>query len=483
MTKTNRVDLTYDEIEEPSEANLFDEKYSESQILGLFASWIKTDYVDKRHCEKTDRDYIDKITEYLVHIIECGYIKKGGFRRRDANYFQFAKEIGTKNKKSFIKDAFDKNQDLGKGAPSAALKQYVDFIKWVNENGIEKAFQEIEIDNSVEEKFKKIDTFSLSKKITKKVLRIKGEAYNLIVYGTPGCGKSYYIDNVLIEKILSPVNEEDKENRLVRTTFYQDYSNSDFVGQILPTLDKINDRITYSFNPGPFTVALKKAYEMPNKNTVLVIEEINRGNAANIFGDIFQLLDRKNGESIYPIFNRNIQEYLNETLCECNDVFNNLRIPGNLYIIASMNTSDQNVFTLDNAFKRRWNLKKIKNEFTDGHPFRKCFVPGMNNITWQHFVEDINDFIASNNMSMMNEDKQIGVYFIDENSLEKKIVDVSSDEKKEEFAYKVFEYLWDDVVKIDRSIMFKNVRTFDELVEEFEKNGEEIFTDGVIKKR
>ncbi|MFI3329994.1 MAG: AAA family ATPase, partial [bacterium] len=171
---------------------------------------------------------------------------------------------------------------------------------------------------------------------------------NLIVYGTPGCGKSYHVKN---EILLG------RKNNVYRTTFFLDYTNTDFVGQILPVVN--GDKVTYEFTPGPFALALKQAIANPNEEVALVIEELNRGNAASIFGDIFQLLDRDDtGTSEYSINNVNLQKYLTK---ELNKDIPSIVIPSNMSLIATMNTSDQNVFTLDTAFKRRWNFKKLKN--------------------------------------------------------------------------------------------------------------------------
>ena len=142
-----------------------------------------------------------------------------------------------------------------------------------------------------------------------------------------------------------------------RVVFHPDYMNTDFVGQILPTVKGEGDEkeITYDFTPGPFTRVLKKAINDPGKHYYLVIEEINRGNAPAIFGEIFQLLDRESdGTSSYKITNYNI----------ASEVFGNKEtpvfIPSNLSILATMNTADQNVFTLDTAFQRRWDMKMIE---------------------------------------------------------------------------------------------------------------------------
>lgn len=303
---------------------------------------------------------------------------------------------------------------------------------------------------------------------------------NLIVYGTPGCGKSYYVKK--------KTENECAEDNIIRTTFYQDYTNTDFIGQILPRI--VNRDVTYEFKPGPFTIALEKAIKNPDEKVALVIEELNRGNAASIFGEIFQLLDREKkgeyvGRSTYFVVNTHIQDYLNNRLADEGIVLDKIMIPGNLSIYATMNTSDQNVFTLDTAFKRRWKYKKLPNKFASDHAFKNYFIPGMENVTWEQFVRDINDHIVSSMNSLMAEDKQLGVYFVEEELLNKTPED-NTEEKIREFAYKIFEYLWDDVVKYNRQQWFKSAKTLDELLDLYEllakdNRGKELFNDGIIK--
>lgn len=287
---------------------------------------------------------------------------------------------------------------------------------------------------------------------------------NIIIYGTPGCGKSYYVKHTLLKDY--------PEENVIRTTFFADYTNTDFIGQILPIVE--GEKVTYKFNAGPFTLALEQAIRKPEEKIVLVIEELNRGSAASIFGDIFQLLDRKNGVSEYPIKNINIRDYLNEQFDGVYN-FNDIKIPGNLSIIATMNTSDQNVFTLDTAFKRRWEFKKLLNEFKDDHQFKDKYIPGAD-VTWKQLVVAINDYMLELADSYNNEDKQIGVYFVDESGMRKEIVDTSSKEEREKFAYKVLEYLWDDVSKFDRKPWFdEKIKSLDELVKEYVNKGIEVF--------
>lgn len=301
-----------------------------------------------------------------------------------------------------------------------------------------------------------------------------GEGKNLIVYGTPGCGKSYYVEHVLLDGY-------PKEN-YIRTTFFADYTNTDFVGQILPIVD--GDKVTYQFNPGPFTLALAQAIRNPNEKVALVIEELNRGSAPSIFGDIFQLLDRKNGISEYPITNINIIDYLNKEFAG-QYLFKDIKLPSNLFIFATMNTSDQNVFTLDTAFKRRWEFKKLINEFKDDHKFKGMYIPSLIslNVTWEELVNAINEYMLELTDNLNNEDKQIGVYFVDKSGMREKEDDFSSEEDTKKFAYKVLEYLWDDVSKFGRDKWFKeDIKSLDQLVEEYLKSGTEVFSDGVKSK-
>lgn len=284
---------------------------------------------------------------------------------------------------------------------------------------------------------------------------------NIIYYGVPGCGKSYLAKD-----------KAESFDSYERILFHPDYTYSDFVGQILPRLN--DGKVEYKFIPGPFTKILGKALLNPDKDYVLIIEEINRGNASAIFGDIFQLLDRlkedkngyKKGDSEYPIKNEQISEYLNSLDFE--DNIEEIYIPNNLSIIATMNSSDQNVFALDTAFKRRWRFNKISNIFDDSHTYREEKIAGTN-CSWQHFVETINNKISDlSSYGVNGDDKQIGKYFISKSELTNKRV----------FAEKVLMYLWEDVVKFDRTLMFKEeYKNLDQLINGFSNYGLDIFKD------
>lgn len=293
--------------------------------------------------------------------------------------------------------------------------------------------------------------------------RVKG-GYNMIYYGTPGCGKSFLVNQKYNEL----------EYEVIRTTFYPDYSNSDFIGQIIPKVDEEHN-VYYDFQEGPFSISLLTALKNPEKKVCLVIEEINRGNASAIFGDIFQLLDRdKNGNSIYKINNYNIAKYLLD-----NDVKNidKVYIPSNLWVIGTMNTCDQNVYTLDTAFKRRWKMNKISNKFDNENKLANMYIPG-SNYTWEEFVEKINQAILEKNPGGLNgEDKQLGVYFVTDKEL---VFNKTDDYNKasEYFAEKVLMYIWEDIAKIDPTLWFSsNFKSFDELLDAFNKKRLDVFKD------
>ena len=311
----------------------------------------------------------------------------------------------------------------------------------------------------------------------------------IIYYGVPGCGKSHKITTMLKdEKVKDPAFSE--ENQVVRTTFHPEYTNADFVGQVMP---KVNDGdVEYEFKPGPFAVILKRALENPSKPFYLVIEEINRGNAAAIFGDVFQLLDRLKvgdtsmepvgtdgfenhygkGWSEYFVMNADVNAYIRDANSEeeldtkAIDVSGihfssstGLRLPPNLSIYATMNTSDQNVFTLDNAFQRRWDMELVPNtcKWDDEDHKKQAQSPiGDTDICWETFRKAINSVISDGDF-FNADDKQLGLFFIE-------VAGDKIDEKK--FANKVLKYLWTDVFKRNTDKIFK-VKDLSKVVEDF----------------
>lgn len=286
--------------------------------------------------------------------------------------------------------------------------------------------------------------------------RVQG-AFNKIYYGVPGSGKSHKVD-------------EDFKNEVFvkeRTTFHPEYTNSDFVGQIIPVVND-NNSVDYVFHPGAFTIQLEYALRHKDKQVCLIIEEINRGNASAIFGDIFQLLDRnKNGKSKYEIYNGPILDYLKKQGLKVDKVY----IPSNMWIVATMNTSDQNVFTLDTAFKRRWKMEYIKNIFAnnpESDELRNKVILNSEkypNVTWEKFVKKINNHIIADTSGINAEDKQLGMYF----------VSIEEINNPKEFGEKILSYLWEDVAKINTSYWFGAISSYDELLESYNSNYLDVF--------
>ena len=193
-----------------------------------------------------------------------------------------------------------------------------------------------------------------------------------IYYGAPGTGKSYSV-NRMIEKIYPDKLQRDMHSK--RVIFHPTYRYEDFVGSIRPLVT--TDRpLDYQFAAGPFTVLLKEAFLNPKETYYLVIEEINRGNAPAIFGDLFQLLDRQDGgRSEYAITNIDILNYLTRDP-GLKNIFaeGKIWLPPNFNILATMNTADENIFVLDSAFKRRFALEYVRINFDNlpeewAHPY------------------------------------------------------------------------------------------------------------------
>ncbi len=208
---------------------------------------------------------------------------------------------------------------------------------------------------------------------------------------------------------------------------------------LFPNLDP--DKITYVFVPQAFTKAYTAAWNT-TEDVYLIIEEINRGNCAQIFGDLFQLLDRKDGFSEYPVdADSDLAEHIRKELLnsprtdfkEGVKEGKKLVLPSNLYIWATMNTSDQSLFPIDSAFKRRWDWKYIP---IKEHPDKNYKIEiGEKTYDWWGFLERINKVIGDTTSS---EDKKLGYFFVKTET--SKVSD-------EQFVGKVLFYLWNDVFK------------------------------------
>lgn len=302
-----------------------------------------------------------------------------------------------------------------------------------------------------------------------------------------------------------------KDSVIERLVFHPDYTNADFIGQILPVVDA-EKQVTYEFTSGPFTSILSDAYRHPLCQYILIIEEVNRGNAPAIFGEVFQLLDRTVkpktvegitypiGTSEYGITHKNMAEKI------YGDPSHKVRIPSNLSIIGTMNTSDQNVFTLDTAFQRRWRMRLIENNFDN---VRESLANAQildTEVTWKTFCDKVNGIIVGNKAKMASaEDKRLGVYFINENDvifdqravpsegytsllaeynelLQTETTGDMPEDKKQRLAVirealmhnrmfpeKVIKYLWDDAFKFNPEALFDtdNMESLEQVIRTF----------------
>lgn len=312
-----------------------------------------------------------------------------------------------------------------------------------------------------------------------------------IIFGSPGTGKSHLIKSEIIPKQLG-VDEKTNPENVIKAVFHPEYTYGDFMGKLLPITRA--GQVEYNFYEGHFLKALAQAYKniivahdkngqklSEPENVVLVIDEINRGNSSAIFGSVFQLLDRDddgwssydtsiNGVTFFRLLeligftfsydkNQEIDEYKlkgfdNAKKLETfqpklaylnfNLVNKTIKIPPNLHIIATMNTSDSSIYHMDTAFKRRWewqfidvNSQLVK---TDGIAFESS--------EWVDFIGKLNQFIKSNHNYIRGiEDKQIGKYFIKGDSNNQ--IDYSIIQSKLMF------FIWDSVFNRDKTPLVK----------------------------
>jgi len=342
----------------------------------------------------------------------------------------------------------------------------------------EDLFDDEEVLRRAKEIKNKIDNFSMNN---------IGLPYNWIVYGAPGTGKSYDLNK--------NVRHNFNDGFFERVTFYNRYSYSNFVGAYKPFMYR--DEITYGFIPGPFIRILLNAYtniiKDIDKPVCLLIEEINRADPASVFGDVFQLLDRRGGISEYPI-ETSIE--LRDLLCrelvegysdlkdisivnQCRDVFNKIKIPPNMYIWSTMNSADQGVFPIDTAFKRRWDFKYLDINMNE-HLIKDIKFIAPNNVeyNWNEFRKKINDRLRYE--CRLDEDKLLGPFFISYELMQdlKRDLKGSSPRFNDTFKNKILMYLYEDAGRHFRDTIFKGCNSgagFSEICQNYDSMGIEIF--------
>lgn len=303
---------------------------------------------------------------------------------------------------------------------------------------------------------------------------------NRIIFGAPGTGKSYKLNEDLKGLLVNGGEYE-------RVTFHPDYSYANFVGTYKPVPlkdENNNEIISYKYVPGPFMRVLVKALKSAQTNSakpyLLIIEEINRSNIASVFGDVFQLLDRDScGVSEYSIqTSEDLKLYLWNELGGDLDSYSNVRIPNNMYLWATMNSADQGVFPMDTAFKRRWDFTYLGiNDNEVGIAEYEVSLKNGARINWNNLRRAINEVLIKE--VKVNEDKLIGPYFISKDNLD------DSEKFIDTFKNKVIMYLFDDAAKHRRAILFPgctNYNLFSEICTEFDQKGVLIFSEEVAKK-
>lgn len=324
------------------------------------------------------------------------------------------------------------------------------------------------------------------------------EPRNLIFFGAPGTGKSYQLNQLAKESFA-------KEN-VSRVTFYPDYTYSQFVGCYKPCTNDDGD-ITYGYVAGPFLDTYLNACMHPYDQYLLIIEEINRANPAAVFGDVFQLLDRNaGGWSEYSVavpddMKKHIARHLSSLNKEerssieayydpdmdfdefSSSTKNDLALPPNMFIWATMNSADQGVYPMDTAFKRRWDFRYIG--LDDGEDSEVTIddeKKRLSNIVvswgaeskfkanWNALRKAINGFLS--NDAKLNEDKLLGPFFVGPSSLTDARFGTA-------FKNKVLLYLYEDACKTKHSKVFAgDLNSYSAVCEAFDERGTDIFVDG-----
>ncbi|MEY4935644.1 MAG: hypothetical protein RIS64_2003 [Bacteroidota bacterium] len=322
-----------------------------------------------------------------------------------------------------------------------------------------------------------------------------------IYFGSPGTGKSYKIRNEIAPSLGILPNS----GNYIAAVFHPEYTYGDFMGKLMPYTND-SKKVEYSFYCGHFLKALAQAYKNfihakdnhDPQHVLLIIDEINRGNSSAIFGTVFQLLDRESGgrssyavnisdlefkgllkemsfeienvydenrhlKNTYYKFNRmNIskaqyeqyQTMIFETDAESNLAqARKIRIPSNLSIVATMNTSDNSIYFMDSAFKRRWDWEfvDVKMDYNTNPGLQKRYLLDSHQkpIKWTDFIDNLNAFFIDNHDSVRKiEDKQLGYFFIN-------TVDANHRIPEQAIKNNLMYFVWDNVFNMDKKPLFK----------------------------
>lgn len=312
---------------------------------------------------------------------------------------------------------------------------------------------------------------------------------NRILFGAPGTGKSYTVNSEKDTLLQTGGTYE-------RVTFHPDYTYANFVGTYKPVPYRDadgNDAITYEYVPGPFMRTLVRALKNGQEGAenakphLLIIEEINRANVAAVFGDVFQLLDREDNEvSEYPIqASEDMKKYLAKELEVPESACEEIRIPDNMFIWATMNSADQGVFPMDTAFKRRWDFTYLGINASEDGIVGKKVILGTGEyrrvVEWNALRKAINKELLK---FKVNEDKLMGPYFISKKNLGEG-TDIDAEKFTRIFKNKVLMYLFDDAAKQKRPSLFagcEEKNLYSAICDEFDEKGVHIFCEDIYNK-
>lgn len=327
--------------------------------------------------------------------------------------------------------------------------EYVDRTFNLEKAGIENAIRVLEA-SSISLVKKSIGTVQ---KTTSTEKRITG-GDNVLYYGAPGTGKSH------------TVNERGSsvDALTIRTVFHPDMQNSDFIGSLRPGVAE-DGTVTYKFRPGPFSRALKLACDTPSSRVHLVIEEINRAMASAVFGEVFQLLDRDaDGNSEYDVDapSEEFSKWFGK---------DRIKLPSNLWLLATMNSADQGVHPLDTAFRRRWIQTYIPIDYNNAPSATVSTGDRSGNkidLHWKDFIKSLNDFLVSD--LEIPEDRLVGPRYATDKDLSLGCL-----------PGKLLIYLWDDLLRHHgrQKLFLASIKTYGAL-DMAVRSGQQIFSDNFL---
>jgi len=308
---------------------------------------------------------------------------------------------------------------------------------------------------------------------------------NRVYFGPPGTGKSHQLREELQDARLS--------GRVRTVTFHPEYTYSDFVGSYRPTMvyhgdDQYRDgfgrvipiggrpAVVYALAPGPLIQMICKALCNPADHFYLVVEELNRGNCAAIFGDLFQLLDRlDDGESEHAVLvESDLMTYVHQQIADQPEGVKRrfdsegMYLPSNLSIYATMNTSDQSLYPMDAAMKRRWEMKYVPIDYAEARG-RMVSINGYGEMDWGDVLFRINKAIIEYTHT---DDKQIGQWFVKSKTI-----------GADTFRDKVLSYLWFDIYRSSPQDLFdldKQAYSYENLVAKYNRD-EKVFKEGILE--